>query len=329
VLKIGGLVDDNKSLQLILDDGIDFSRRLGVPIHGIIGTDLFKNFVTEINYSSKKLKFYNPSYYKRKRLKRYQELDIEIHKKRYFVQTKMILEEAQISTKMLLDTGSSDAVWIFEDETQDLRVPKKYFDDYIGMGVGGDVYGKRSRLKEIQLGEYSLKNTNLAFPDARHVQLIKSTIGRNGSLGSGLIRRFNLVIDVPNQKLYFKKNSYFNEPFEYDMSGLVVEQMGNIEVASFNIDVSKKLETFFEADFLKIKLVPVFQVVDVRPNSPSDMVGIKKHDIIVSLNNKKLEETKLEEVLHFLSAKDGKKINMRINRRGKFMEFKFRLKKML
>jgi len=309
VLKIGGLVDDNKSLQLILDDGIDFSRRLGVPIHGIIGTDLFKNFVTEINYSSKKLKFYNPSYYKRKRLKRYQELDIEIHKKRYFVQTKMILEEAQISTKMLLDTGSSDAVWIFEDETQDLRVPKKYFDDYIGMGVGGDVYGKRSRLKEIQLGEYSLKNTNLAFP--------------------GLIRRFNLVIDVPNQKLYFKKNSYFNEPFEYDMSGLVVEQMGNIEVASFNIDVSKKLETFFEADFLKIKLVPVFQVVDVRPNSPSDMVGIKKHDIIVSLNNKKLEEIKLEEVLHFLSAKDGKKINMRINRRGKFMEFKFRLKKML
>jgi len=188
-LKVGGLIDTNKSLRLILDDGINFSRRLGIPIHGIIGTDLLTNFITEINYSSKKIKFYKPATYKYNRIKSYQKSDLEMHKSRYFIKTNMILKEEETTLKMLLDTGSSDTVWLFEDKAENIEIPKKHFDDYMGMGIGGDVYGKRSRLNQISLGTYNLKNANLSFPDTAHVSLIKSNIGRNGSVGSNLLRR--------------------------------------------------------------------------------------------------------------------------------------------
>jgi len=50
----------NQDLFAIIDASINFAPSLGIPIHGIIGYDIFKDFVVEINYSRKFIKLYNP-----------------------------------------------------------------------------------------------------------------------------------------------------------------------------------------------------------------------------------------------------------------------------
>ena len=55
-------------------NGLDLflvAPRLGVPVHGIIGYDVFKDLIVEINYNTEKIKFYNPETYEYNSCKKY------------------------------------------------------------------------------------------------------------------------------------------------------------------------------------------------------------------------------------------------------------------
>ena len=60
---IGEAINLNQDLYAIIDASINFTPSLGIPIHGIIGYDVFKDFVVEINYSRNFIKLHNPLYY--------------------------------------------------------------------------------------------------------------------------------------------------------------------------------------------------------------------------------------------------------------------------
>ncbi|MDG1793522.1 MAG: hypothetical protein P8H44_03115 [Flavobacteriaceae bacterium] len=55
----------------IVDSSINFAPTLGIPIHGIIGYDVFKDFIVEVNYSRKFIKLYNPKTYSPKLSKKW------------------------------------------------------------------------------------------------------------------------------------------------------------------------------------------------------------------------------------------------------------------
>ena len=52
VFKIGDAIKLNQDLYAVFDANLNFAPRLGVPIHGILGFDFFKDLVIEINYSN-------------------------------------------------------------------------------------------------------------------------------------------------------------------------------------------------------------------------------------------------------------------------------------
>src|SRR5690606_32447701 len=43
-VKIGNIIDKNHSLYIIFDSALNFSPRMGIPIHGILGNEFFQNF---------------------------------------------------------------------------------------------------------------------------------------------------------------------------------------------------------------------------------------------------------------------------------------------
>jgi len=55
--KMGDLFAVNKSLFIIHKEQFDLSAKLGITVHGMIGYDLFKDFVVTINYAAKKITF--------------------------------------------------------------------------------------------------------------------------------------------------------------------------------------------------------------------------------------------------------------------------------
>ena len=59
--KIGEAINTDQTLFAVFDSRINLAPKLGTPIDGIIGYDIFKDFIVEINYASRYIKLYNPS----------------------------------------------------------------------------------------------------------------------------------------------------------------------------------------------------------------------------------------------------------------------------
>lgn len=222
-IKVGDALSTNKELYVVFDSSINFTPRLGVVIHGIIGYDIFKDFVVEINYNSKYLRLHKPESYKPKTSKKWKSLPLKIFKNKPYLDGKVKLNDIETDVKLLIDTGSSDALWLFEDIENGIT-PKEdlFFDDYLGKGLSGSVYGKRSKVKSFQLGEFVLNDVNVAFPASISIDRAKLYKERSGSVGGSILKRFNIHFDYTNRKIYFKKNSYYNDPFTYNNSGIVL-----------------------------------------------------------------------------------------------------------
>ncbi len=82
--RLKNMVNTDQQLFVVMDRKMNFSPTLGVPIHGIIGYDLFRDFVVEINYKRRFIKFYDPGGYEHPEGRRSQTLPLTInHNKPY------------------------------------------------------------------------------------------------------------------------------------------------------------------------------------------------------------------------------------------------------
>ncbi len=334
--KLGSIENNSQKLYVVLDKSLNFSPSLGIPIHGIIGYDLFRDFVVEMNYSSRNIKFHDSEHYKYKKNKKNQTLPLSLVRKKAYVDGEVLLKnDEKVSVRMLLDTGSSDAIWLFENE--DIRVPENHYEDFLGRGLGGDIYGKRTRVKRMKLGNFALENAKTAFPDMAAFNAIKNLGNRNGSLGGEVLKRFNIIFDYRNEKITLRKNSNFYAPFQYNFSGIDLQHDGVRYVAERlanpNGLVTEEEGVFGNVQILmenttRLSLVPEIVVSGIRAGSPAEEAGLKKGDVILAVNGKSIHSYKLQEVLEMLNEKKGKRIRVVIERYNSDLVFTFVLKDM-
>jgi hypothetical protein len=335
-IDINGYADTNHEVYIILDQDVNFSSQLGIPVHGIIGYEFFKNHFIEINYIRKKIVVYkNNEAFSLNKLKKYDEIPISIELEKPYIEAMVNLNTKEIKTKLLIDTGGSDALWLFENE-KEIECPKEYFKDFLGRGFSGDIYGKRSRIEKFQIGKQAIYFPTISFPDTLSLKSVSMVEGRNGSIGGEILKRFDVIFDYPDKKMYLKKNSDFNEPFNYNMSGLEIQHNGlqwikeavelKTRFVNNEISIIDEKEKSVKYNFM---LKPVYEVASVREDSPGANAGIQKGDIIVKINGSSAFKYKLQEITQLLQSEDGKIITMEVERKGKILKFKFQLKKML
>lgn len=334
-IKIGNAVSTNKDLYVVFDNTINFTPRLGILVHGIIGYDIFKDFIVEINYSSKFIRLYKPNSFKPKSSKKWKTIPINIHRNKPYVDAMVKIDELENDVKLLLDTGSSDALWLFENKAKGIMpIEDEFFDDYLGKGLSGSVYGKRSKVNAFKLSDFNFKRANVAFPDSTSIDLSKIYKGRNGSLGGAILKRFHLFFDYKNEKLHLRKNSLFKDPFTYNNSGIVLEHNGSMFVReriklpsndnygainNFNavkIDFSINYRTLIK---------PSYKIVELRSSSNAYKAGLMLGDILIKINGKPTYNYKLPEINRILHGETGKTVRLNIERNGVTMFFKFKL----
>ncbi|MDX1464043.1 MAG: retropepsin-like aspartic protease, partial [Marinirhabdus sp.] len=117
VLKVGKAVDENHTLYVVFDESLNFSPRMGVAIHGILGYDFFQSFLVKTNYSTKTLTLYNPEFPKRRVCRNCESFDLRFNANKPFLEVKISDPTGGLRKVLLLiDSGSSDALWLFREK---------------------------------------------------------------------------------------------------------------------------------------------------------------------------------------------------------------------
>lgn len=335
--RIGKVQNFHHSLYVLLDDTYDLSSKLGENVNGIIGGDLLRDFVVEIDYQAKKLTFHKNEAYLYKKCKDCEVFPLEFRGNKPYINLAINDHNNKISeVKLLIDSGGGDALWLFENKEKNIQVPENYFKDYLGKGLSGDIYGRRSRIKELRLGNFVIANPTVAFPDSSSVVNAMKVGGRNGTLGAEILRRFKVVFDYEGKKITLKKSgNSIDDPFLYNKSGIELAYGGDILVKEskgnfVNSENAGAYNTFSEVVYsFNLAYKPTYRIDFLRPDSPALKAGLEVGDIIIEINGKPAYEKKIPEIILMLSKKEGQKINLLVDRNGRHFRCNFVLKDLL
>lgn len=322
-------INTSAKIVIIQDENFDLFSRFGMDVHGIIGYEFFKNYPIKIDYLNKRFTIYQSNAFIKNK-NRYQISDIYINRERkpYF-NIDFTQNETFYNQKMLLDLGNSDGLWLLKTEIHNLTPPQNAFYDELGKGFNGIVSGERGAIKELSFGKHIFKNPLIAIPNISSIQFVQLEKDRKGSIGNEILRRFTIILDYNDQKIYYKPNRNFNQPFHYNRSGLTIVH-SNFEWGKETVNVSfnktnEMNNQLVRESQIQYKLVmnPVYKIESIRKNSNAEKVGLLINDQLVSLNNRKTNKMNLNDIENFMLENEFKEITMVVLRNNQLLKYKF------
>lgn len=298
-----GVEGKGHALLVLEDDLLELKNYLGTDVHGILGYELFSRFVVKINYANKMITLSEPE--NMRYPKRYDHIPMTIEDTKPFIHATVVQDDgSEVRVKLMVDSGSSQSLFLDLESNSCLELPEKNIHTYVGRGLGGPIEGYVGRLKAFQIGSYIMEEIISNYPEKGNYDSIKhSTVERNGSIGGEILSRFNVIFDFPNEKFYFKKNRFYKNDFTYNLSGLVIKAKG--------------------------PGLTLYEISEVRKNSAGHEAGIMPGDIILSINNNSYKELELNEVIGLLNFKPNKKIHLQIKRGDEILTKQFRLRNLI
>ena len=117
----------------------------------------------------------------------------------------------EVPVSLYIDLASGEAIEMLIQDGMLYELPAGLEEVYLGRGLSGDINGYKGRISSFRLGPFTLKDVTAAFVDA---EVRSKQPGADGVLANNALRRFNLVFDYANERLYIKPNGHFEEPFE-------------------------------------------------------------------------------------------------------------------
>ena len=257
-VELPGAVARHMSWLVISEDVFNLSGYVGIPISGILGSELFRSFVVAVHSDTGTLVLTDPATYRAPRGKRWSSLPLSLeNNKAYFTAPVQLNDSLTMPLKLVLDTGASHALSLELDSDPRMTAPTRRLPTDLGRGLSGTVQGFLGRVPVLHLGRYTMRSVLTSFPDAGDVHR-RIDVPRNGNIGYELLKRFSLVIDYPHRRLLLRPNTKFHEPFEHDMSGLDLLATG--------------------ADYRR------FLVLRVLPGSPAATAGLEADEELLTVN---------------------------------------------
>ena len=321
--------DDNHTVYIILNEDFNISSHVGIPVHGIMGYYFFKNLPIEIDYVTKKITVYNDQKLIDRRTKRGTEFPITLEYNKPYIIADVEMTSEKKASKLLIDSGNSDAVWLFPSLIKNFVYNRPNIEDFLGRGFNGDIFGRRSRIHNFYLSDFKFEKPIAAMPDEYSIQNVNLAKDRKGSMGGEILRRFTVFFDYPNLKVYLRKNRNYNDPFLFNLSGIDFKHDGVIwenEYVKVENPLTKQQngnEIISNTFQYKLVMKPVFSIAGVRKGSPGDKAGLRKDDVLVYLDGRPTSTFSLQELGSVMLHGEGKRHVLEVKRKGETLRFSF------
>lgn len=297
--KTGHASITNIPTAILKEDIFGLSNYLGIKVYGLLGYYFFKSFIVELNYSSKRLVFYLPE---TKRTFKGEKVPIEIINNKPYTNIQLLTKNmGSVTAKVVIDNGASHAISLETLNEKPFPVPENAIEANLGIGLSGPISGSLSRIPELKIGSFILKDVISSYPIYDDAAAKTILLNRNGNLGADILNRFNITFDYNNEAMYLRKNANYTRTFEHDMSGI---------------------ELYVEGSEKKRYIIN-----RIEPGSPANLAGILPNDEILTVNFTQTSSLNLIDLTRTFRAADGKIVYMTINRAGSLLFRSIKLKK--
>jgi len=295
-VEMPGVVAPYMSWLILSDDALNLSGYAGTRIDGIMGSELFQSMTVAIWPTRGQLVCHAPDRYQPPG-RAWASLPLLLVHGKSYVEAGIEQMPAQgalagppLPLRLLLDTGAGHALSLETTADRRMHVPATHLCADLGRGLSGVIKGYLGRVGSVQLGRYHLHRVLTSFPDSGqvHQRLRQQDAARQGNIGYEALKRFNIVIDYPHQRLLLRPNAYYRQVFEHDMSGLDLLAAG---------------------PGLRYCLI-----VGVVPGSAAAAAGIVPDEELLAINVLPTAVLSLSEIARLLRAQDGQRIHLVLRR---------------
>ncbi|MBF9144069.1 aspartyl protease family protein [Hymenobacter properus] len=287
-LTLGGVEAPRFSPLVLETDALNLSGYVGVPIHGILGSELFRSFVVALRPEESFMVLHDPATFRAPQGRQWSSLPISLEKgKAYFEAPVELNDSLTLTLKLVLDTGASHALSLETDSDPRLALPARRLPAELGQGLTGTVRGYLGRVAALHLGRYRLHSVLTSYPDASDVHG-RVDVPRNGNVGYELLKRFSLIIDYAHQRLLLRPNLRLLDPFEHDMCG--------IDLLATGPDYHRYL------------------VLSVAPDSPAYRAGVERDEELITINFLPASALSLSQLSRMLRSEDGRLLYLVLRR---------------
>ncbi|WP_373521242.1 aspartyl protease family protein [Aquiflexum sp.] len=309
-LDLGPIQGIFQTILVLDEDFMELERVIGVPVYGVIGFEFFKFNPIKIDYDEGIISFYRSDALKKKPFA-FRKIPIKLENSKPYIQAKVKQADGvDLDVKLLIDTGANHGLLLNRETSDQIILPKIRLESDLGRSLGGDLYGFVARTRRLRLSNLKFNNVITSFPDETEFSYVIKDSGRQGSLGSELLGRMNIIFDYSREKIYVKKGLTYHEPFEYDMSGI------------------------------SIRVIPSddkrFYISQVREGSPAYNAGAQANDEFISINTIPLDFWELSDLIKIFRSEEGREIKLVLKRyidedpeNFELNEVKFKLKRQI
>jgi Aspartyl protease/PDZ domain len=193
---------------------------LGRPVDGILGYDIFRRYVVEIDYAANRLRLHDPTEYRD--AGEGDILPIVIEDQIPFVQVQVLRPTGDAAdAKLEFDTGQTGAMTLvkpYVDTNHLVAAQQPTLRIRTGAILSGGVTAEVVRNAGVRLGRFLVANPVVTVtPDAEGAGVSGDTVGL---LGGEALRRFTVTVDYPRSRIILEPNAQLDAPMEFDMSGM-------------------------------------------------------------------------------------------------------------
>ena len=305
-LTLGGLRIEHHNLVILNDDVLKLSEYAGMPIHGLIGYDLFANLVVTIDFQNRELILMKPQnyHYHPRKGGRY---PITILDRKAYTDALSVFDGIRFRPlRVILDTGAGQALLLDRFHTGNtIPLPDKVVQVPLGLGFNGLITGTIGRFQKVCFGQYPLDDMLVSFPDSSDFGLkLAGMPERQGNLGCDLLRRFRVTFNYPDNYIVLKPiRRIMRERFEHNMSGLELRAKG------------ETLHNYF--------------VDKVIRNSPAEQAGLQAGDELLLVDDSLTNTLSISDIYRMLQAGDGKPVVLLVQRNAQRFIVRFMLKRLI
>jgi hypothetical protein len=283
-----------------------FAEQFGEQVRGVLGLDFLKRVVVQINYNRQTLQIYDPSVFT------YSgdgtSYPVVMTPAGPTVRAKFeIAGHKGYEAPFVFDTGLDYSFLFSRSFTDSQKISAAHFKSVEAsdprINDGAKLF--LGRIRAFDLKPYTIEESIGAFSQQNLPGATDSKLA--GAIGGGFLRRFNVIFDLPHQRVILAPNLQINTLEDADMSGLAIVAKGT------------NLRTF--------------EVVGVQKGTPGHDAGIQVGDVISGVDDEPAADytlTALREAFRKTGNETaGHSYKLLIERNGQTLTIRMKMRRLI